>query len=182
MSDTVDHFPQHRAGRRKPTVAEIMIEAMTTTEPPMAMFQRIAELHPDVRPDDIEAAFAAADAELAKRQAELESMQALQAVIDPIAAEPGKEDLTISELARIAAARGDEQAKAYLAHFESAEAEAWERDFKAAVALDPCWEMFEDGRGATRKPGARHKTAEDLVAAYRANQIAHADPTVPVEE
>jgi hypothetical protein len=51
---------------------------------------------------------------------------------------------------------------------------AWERDFDAAVALDPCWEMLEDGRGTIRRPGARHKTAEDLVTAYRANQLGNA--------
>jgi hypothetical protein len=31
--------------------------------------------------------------------------------------------------------------------------------------------MSADGRSATRKDGARYKTAEDLVAAYRANQL-----------
>jgi hypothetical protein len=43
------------------------------------------------------------------------------------------------------------------------------------VALDPYWEMSEDGRSATRKPGARYQTAEELVAAYRANRPGEAN-------
>jgi len=57
---------------------------------------------------------------------------------------------------------------------ESDEAKAWWRDFEAAVALDPYWEMSADGRSATIKPGARYKIAEELVAAYRANQLGKA--------
>jgi hypothetical protein len=181
MTDSFTAFPQHRAGRRKPTVAEIMIGAMTTQEPPMAMFQRIATAHPDVTQSEIDAAFAAAKAEVAKRQSELGSMEALMAVVKPIMREFGNKKLTTGQALKIAADRGDERAKAYLAYFESAEVKAWERDFKAAAALDPYWTLNADG-SATRHPGARHKTAEDLVAAYRANQLAHADPTMSVED
>jgi hypothetical protein len=170
MTDTIDPFPQHRAGKRKPTVAEIVIDAMTTKMQPMAMFQKIAEIHPTVTPAEIDAAFAAAKDEVARRQRELGSMEALAAVVKPIMREFGKKKLTTGQALKIAAERGDERAKAYLAYFESDEVKAWERDFKAAVALDPYWTLNADG-SATRKEGARHKTAEDLVAAYRANRL-----------
>jgi hypothetical protein len=170
MTDTIDTFPQHRAGKRKPTVYEIMIDAMTTEEPPMAMFQRIAKLHPDVTPAEIDAALAAAKAEAEKRQREGASVESLMAVVKPIMCEPGNKGLTTIQALKIGADRGDERAKAYLAYFESDEVKAWERDFKAAVALDPYWTLNADG-SATRKEGARHKTAEDLVAAYRANRL-----------
>jgi hypothetical protein len=42
--------------------------------------------------------------------------------------------------------------------------------------------MSPDGRSATRKDGARHKTAEELVAAYRVNLLAHTDPTMSVKD
>jgi response regulator RpfG family c-di-GMP phosphodiesterase len=172
MPDNTDAFPQHRAGKPKPTVAEIVIDAVSTKMPPMAMLQKITELHPNVTQGEITAAIAAAKAETEKRQRELGGMKALMTVVKPIMREFGSDkELTTGQALKIAADRGDERAKAYLAHFESAEAKAWERDFKAAVELDPYWEMSADGRGATRKEGARHKTAEDLVAAYRANQL-----------
>jgi hypothetical protein len=53
---------------------------------------------------------------------------------------------------------------------------------RTALVVTPYWEMLEDGHGATCRPGARHRTAEDLVAAYRTNQLAHADPAKPVED
>jgi hypothetical protein len=98
-------------------------------------------------------------------------MKVLYSVIAPVWKELGNEGMHLIDALRIAAAHGDAQAKAYLAQFDSPEAHAWERDFEAAVALDLYWEMSEDGRSATRKVGARHKTAEGLVAAYRANQL-----------
>jgi hypothetical protein len=171
MTDIIDAFPQHRAGKRKPTVTEIVIDAMSTKMPPIAMLQKIASTYPNVTQGEITAAIVAAEAEAAKRQRELGSMKALMTVVKPIMREPGHKGLTTGQALKIAADRGDARAKPYLAHFDSDEANAWERDFEAAVALDPYWEMSEDGRSATRKPGARHKTAEDLVSAYRANQL-----------
>jgi len=100
-------------------------------------------------------------------------VEALMTVVKPIMREFSNKKLTTGEALKIAADRGDERAKGYLAHFESAEVKAWERDFKAAVELDPYWTLNADG-SATRKDGARHKTAEDLVAAYRANQLGKA--------
>jgi hypothetical protein len=170
MPDNTDAFPQHRAGKPKPTVAEIVMDAVSTKMPPMAMFQKIAELHPNVTQGEITAALAAAKAEAEKRQRELGGMKALMTVVKPIMREFSNRKLTTGQALKIAADRGDERAKAYLAYFESDEVKAWERDFKAAAELDPYWTLNADG-SATRKDGARHATAEELVDAYRANQL-----------
>jgi hypothetical protein len=150
-------------------VAEILIESITCRQPPLATFQRIAKHYPNASRAEIDAAMAAAKAEVAKRQRELDSMKALEAIVKPIMRELGNEGLTIGRALKIAANRGDERAKAYLAYFEHDEAKAWERDFKDAVALDPYWEMRDDSV-AVRKPGGLHKTPEELVAAYRASK------------
>jgi|SoiMethySBSTD1v2_1073268.scaffolds.fasta_scaffold1999011_1 hypothetical protein len=177
MPDNIDPFPQHHASKRrgKPTIADIVNDGIKTGQTPEAIFATIGTLYPKATMGEIKAAFTAEierqAADIGQQERELDSMVALQAIIKPIGKEPGNKGLTILQLTRIAADRGDQQAKAYLAHFESDEAKAWERDFEAAVALDPYWEMSADGRSATRLPGARHKTAEDLVAAYRANQL-----------
>jgi hypothetical protein len=177
MPDNVDAFPQHRAGKRrgKPTIADIMNDGVKTGQTPMAIFHTIGTLYPKMKMKDIQAAFVAEvdrqKTEYAKNQQELNYMEALMAAVKPIAREPGNGGLNILQLARIAASRGSEVAKAHVAHFDNPEALAWARDFEAAVALDPYWEMSEDGRSATIKPGARYKTAEDLVAAYRTNQL-----------
>jgi hypothetical protein len=178
MADTIEPFPQHRAGKRRPTIADIVNDCLKTGQRPRAIRAIIRKLYPKAQWDDVKAAI---DDELERRAAdigrqnrELDTMKALFSVVEPIMREPGNKGLTTIQALKIGADRGDERAKAYLAHFESEEAKAWERDFEAAVALDPYWEMSADGRSATIKPGARHKTAEDLVAAYRANQIGNA--------
>jgi hypothetical protein len=61
-------------------------------------------------------------------------------------------------------ARG--RARGMLAHMNSAEQRAFARDFDAAVGLDPYWR--KGSRGAWSQPGARHRTPDALVAAYRA--------------
>src|SRR4051794_7730230 len=178
MPDNIDAFPQHRAGKRKPTIADIVNDCLKTGQRPRAIRAIIRKLYPKAQWDDVKVAI---DDELERRAAdigrqkrELDSMKALYSVIAPIWKVPGNEGMQLIDVLRIAADRGDARAKAYLAQFESDEAKAWERDFEAAVALDPYWEMSADGRGATIKPGARHKTAEDLVATYRANQLGNA--------
>jgi hypothetical protein len=176
MTDTIDAFPQHRAGKRKgkPTIAEIVNDGIKTGQTPMAIFATVGALYPKTKLKDIKAAFDTEierqQAKVARGQQEIASMEALMAVVKPIMREPGNKGMTVGQALKIAADRGDERAKAYLAHFESAEEEAFWRDFKAAVALDPYWEMSEDGRSATRLPGARHKTTEELVAAYRVSR------------
>ena len=180
MTNHIAPFPQHRAGKRrgKPTFADIVNDGIKTGQSPMAILATIGTLYPKKTMGEINAAFKAEierqKTEYAKNQQELNYMEALMAAVKPIAREPGNGDLNILQLARIAASRGSEVAKAHVAHLDSPEAHAWERDFEAAVALDPYWEMSADGRSATRKPGARHKTAEDLVATYRANQLGNA--------
>ena len=47
---------------------------------------------------------------------------------------------------------------------------AFRRDFEAAVALDPYWEIREDGM-VFQKPGATYDTPKKLVAAYRAGRL-----------
>jgi hypothetical protein len=180
MTNHIAPFPQHRAGKRKgkPTIADIVNDGIKTGQSPMAILATIGTLYPKKTMGEINAAFKAEierqAADIGRQKRELNYMEALMAAVKPIAREPGNGDLNILQLARIAASRGSEVAKAHVAHLDSPEAHAWERDFEAAVALDPYWEMSADGRGATRKPGARHKTAEDLVAAYRANQLGNA--------
>jgi hypothetical protein len=64
---------------------------------------------------------------------------------------------------------------------ESDETEAFWRDFEAAVALDPYWDMREDG-SATWKEGAIYDTPEKLVAAYRAGRLVRAEMTMPIAD
>jgi hypothetical protein len=52
----------------KPTIVEIMIDAMTTDQPEMAMMMRIAEHHPKATRTEFEAAVAAAQDALGGRQ------------------------------------------------------------------------------------------------------------------
>ena len=179
MPDNIDPFPQHRAGKSKgkATIVEIVNDGIKTGQTPMAIFATIGTLYPKTTMGEIKAAFKAEierqTAKQAEQERELNSMKTLMAVVKPIMREPGNKRLTTIQALKIGADRGDERAKAYLAHFESEEAKAWERDFEAAVELDPYWTLNADG-SATRKEGARHKTAEDLVAAYRANQLGNA--------
>jgi hypothetical protein len=177
MTHHIDTFPQHRAGKRKgkPTIAEIVNDCLKTGQRPRAIRAIIRKLYPKAQWDDVKAAVTAEierrAADIGRQERELNSMKALFSVVEPIMREPGNKGLTTIQALKIGADRGDARAKAYLAQFESEEAKAWNRDFEAAVALDPYWEMSEDGRSATRKAGARYQTAEELVAAYRANQL-----------
>jgi hypothetical protein len=175
MTKNIDVFPQHQAGKRKgkPTIVEIVNDGIKTGQTPMAIFHTIGALYPKTTMGEMKAAF---EAEIKRVTTRIERNQtdplvALGPILTPIWNEPGNEDLEFIQVARIAAERGSELAARAVAHLESDEAKAWWRDFKAAVALDPYWEMSADGRSATRKDGARYKTAEDLVAAYRANQL-----------
>ena len=59
------------------------------------------------------------------------------------------------------------QAKVYLDQFNSPEAKEFDRNFEAAVALDPYWR--KKGNGFVVSKGAVHQTPEQLVAAYRRN-------------
>jgi hypothetical protein len=80
-------------------------------------------------------------------------------------------DIAMSTILAVIAKRGSPlaraQAKAILAQMNTPERQAMERDFEAAVALDPYWEKLPDGSFTTR-PGARYQTPEALVAAFRA--------------
>ena len=180
MTDTINTFPQHRAGKRKgkPTIADIVNDCVRTGQRPRAIRAIIRKLYPGAPWDDVKAAVTAEidrqAAEIGRQKRELDTMKALEPILMPIWKEPGNEGMHLIDALRIAASRGDARAKPYLAHFDSEEAMAWERDFEAAVALDPYWEMSADGRSATRHSGARYKTAEELVAAYRANQLGNA--------
>jgi hypothetical protein len=178
MTNHIAPFPQHRAGKRKgkPTIADIVNDGIKTGQTPMAIFHTIGALYPKTTMGEMKAAF---EAEIKRVTTRIERNQtdpliALGPILTPIWNEPGNEDLEFIQVARIAAERGSELAARAVAHLESDEAKAWWRDFKAAVALDPYWEMSADGRSATIKPGARYKIAEELVAAYRANQLGKA--------
>ena len=178
MTGSIDVFPQHQAGKRKgkPTIADIVNDGIRTGQTPMAIFHTIGALYPKTTMGEMKAAFEAEIERVTTRieRNQRDPMVALEPILTPIWNEPGNEDLEFIQVARIAAERGSELAARAVAHLESAEAKAWWRDFKAAVALDPYWEMSADGRGAIRHAGARYKTAEDLVAAYRANQLGKA--------
>ena len=174
MTDSIDPLPQHRARKPKPTIADIVNDCVRTRQRPRAIRAIIRKLYPKAQWDDVKAAVTAEierrAADIGRQERELNSMKALFSVVKPLMCEPGNKGLTTIQALKIGADRGDARAKDYLAYFESDEMKAWDRDFEAAVALDPYWEMSADGRGATIKPGARYKTAEELVAAYRANQ------------
>jgi hypothetical protein len=176
MTDNIDTFPQHRAGKRKgkPTIADIVNDCVRTGQRPRAIRAIIRKLYPGTPWDDIKAAVTAEierqAADIGRQKRELDTMKALHSVLLPIWKEPGNEGMYLIDALRIAASRGDARAKAYLAHFDSDEAIAWERDFEAAVALDPYWEMREDG-SATWTEGATYDTPDKLVATYRAGRF-----------
>jgi hypothetical protein len=97
-------------------------------------------------------------AESAKRQAEMEFWEEILAVIEPIGAEPGNDDIDVVDALWIAAERGNEQAIVF-----------W-RDLATAVALDPDWGVGDDGV-AVHKVGAAYDCPEKLVAAYRSGRL-----------
>src|SRR3954470_4878252 len=137
MTDTIDAFPQHRAGKRKPTIADIVNDCVRTGQRPRAIRAIIRKLYPEAQWDDVKAAVTAEierqAADIGRQKRELNIMKALYSVIAPVWKEPGNQDLHLIDALRIAAARDDARAKAYLAQFDSDEAMAWERDFEAAV-------------------------------------------------
>jgi hypothetical protein len=185
-ADNIDIFPQHRPGRRKPTIADIINDCVKTGQSPKAIYATVRALYPEVTRATFRAALTAEvsrlTAKLNKDRRETDTLELLlKEVFEPIQAEFGDETLTLGQAAWIAADRGNELAKAFLAHRGSDEMEAFQRDFEAAVALDPYWEMREDGV-VVRRPGAAHKSAEDLVAAYRAGRLIRAEMTMPIAD
>ena len=88
MTDNIDAFPQHRAGRRKPTIADIVNDCVRTGQRPRAIRAIIRKLYPGMPRDDVKAAVTAEidrqAAEIGRQKRELDSMKALYSVIAPI--------------------------------------------------------------------------------------------------
>ena len=61
MTDTIDAFPQHRAGKRKgkPTIADIVNDCVRTGQRPRAIRAIIRKLYPGASWDDVKAAVTA---------------------------------------------------------------------------------------------------------------------------
>ena len=116
-------------------------------------------------PDNI----AALMTEAAQRQAEKDFFEEILAVVEPICAEPGNEDLDIGQALWIAAERGNEQAIA-----------VW-HDLAIAVDIDPDWNVSEEGHAVCRE-GGTYDSPEKLVAAYRAGRIDDHRPIKTVVE
>jgi hypothetical protein len=171
--DNVTSFPPP-----KPTIVEIVNDCIKTGQTPEALVATIKAVHPDKSLADVEAAFRSeidrqkteytksrTDLERFKDQTELECFEEILAVVEPICAEPGNEDIDIGQALWIAAERGDEQATAF-----------W-HDLAIAVGIDPDWIVSEEDHAVCRE-GATYDSPEKLVAAYRAGRI---DDPRPIE-
>jgi hypothetical protein len=165
MPDDITRFPPRRT-RRKPTIVEIVNDCLKTGQTTEALAATIKAVHPDKSLADVEAAFRS---EAVKDQTELECLEEILAVVEPICAEPGNEDIAVVQALWIAAERGNEQAIAF-----------W-HDLAIAVDIDPDWSVSEEGHAVCRE-GATHDSAEELVAAYRAGRIDDPRPIKTVVE
>jgi hypothetical protein len=161
-ADNIDVFPQHRAGKRKPTIADIVNDGVKTGQMPEAILATIGTLYPKKTMGEIMAAFEAEierqKTEAAQKLTELDRFKEIFALIESIRAELGDEDMAPDQALWIAAERGNEQAVAF-----------W-HDLAIAVELDPDWSVSEEGHAVCRK-GGTYDSPEKLVAAYRAGRI-----------
>jgi hypothetical protein len=104
--------------------------------------------------------------ERAKVRAEMDFWEEILAVVEPIGAEPGNEDIDVVQALWIAAERGNEQATLF-----------W-YDLATVVDLDPDWSVSEEGHAVCRE-GAAYDCPEKLVAAYRAGRL---DDPRPIDD
>jgi hypothetical protein len=138
MPDNIDTFPQHHAGKPKPTIVEIMDDGMKTGQPLVAVYEKIAKFYPEKSLTEI---IAAVSSELDRMEMEAAKLPAMP--VEKVAALP--------------------QSRAAKRRFRE---NFWE-DFRAAVALDPDWDWYP-GDSFCCAPDALYDTKEKLVAAYRA--------------
>jgi hypothetical protein len=170
MTGSIDVFPQHQAGKHKPTVAEIVTDGLKTGQSEDAIIALLGRFYPEMPLADLMAVITGEierlTPEAVKNQIELDRFKEIFALIESIRAELGDEDMASDQALWIAAERGNEQAIAFWYSLE------------AAVALDPDWSVSEEGHAVCRE-GATYDSPEKLVAAYRAGWI---DDPRPVED
>jgi hypothetical protein len=173
MPDNIDTFPQHRAGKPKPTIADILNDGVKTGQTPNAILATIGTLYPQKPMGEIMAAFEAEverqTVQAAKNLTELDCFKEILALIELCRAELGDEDMAPDQALWIAAERGNEQAAAF-----------W-HDLAIAVELDPDWSVSEEYRAVCRE-GGTYDSPQKLVAAYRAGLIDDPRPIKTVVE
>jgi hypothetical protein len=81
--DNIDRVPQHRADRRKLSVAELVIDTIKSKQPSIALFPEARGALPDryagrVTPTELDAAFGAAMAEVERMQRDVVTMSLLR--------------------------------------------------------------------------------------------------------
>lgn len=165
---TVEDFPQHTT-KPKPTEP---IDIIRDARSPEEMLQLLALAFPELTMGEVVAMAQDERRKLAGEEIELNgdiaALEAIEVLVAPVMA--NDDTLELGDALRILADQGNEAAAALLAQFDSAEAEAFERDLAAAVELDPYWS--KEGRDYRCRAGATHTTPADLVEAYRQTRAA----------
>jgi hypothetical protein len=166
---TIETFPQQPG---KPTVEELLASDMTQLSGAelLALWQRH---YPELSAEDVQRLYAES-LERLKREADRDErfLDFVRTAYRDATGSDLPDDMPMGEVLQVIAQRGSPLArarvKAQRAYLDSPESRAFYRDFAAAVALDPYWIKLPEAGHYRVRPGARHKTGEALVAAYRA--------------